>query len=74
MWFYAEKWYQKLPFRDRPLLKSFSRLDVLLHNIKIQATKLLIHETDILLLNILCMSAMRINEITKLAVSVLAFQ
>jgi len=24
MWFYAEKWYQKLPFRDRPL---FSRLD-----------------------------------------------
>jgi len=47
---------------------------VLLPNIKIQATKLLIHETDILLLNILCMSAMRINEITKLAVSVLAFQ
>jgi len=25
MWFYAEKLYQKLPFRNRPL---FSRLDV----------------------------------------------
>jgi len=24
MWFYAENWYQKLPFRDRP---RFSRLD-----------------------------------------------
>jgi len=38
----------------------------------------LIRETDILLLlyffNILCMYAMSVNEITKLAVSVLAFQ
>jgi len=29
MWFYAEKWYQKLPFRDRPI---FSRLDAPLHD------------------------------------------
>jgi len=36
-----------------------------------------IHETDILLLkfiNILCMCAMSVSEVTKLVVSVLAFQ
>jgi len=27
MWFYAEKWYQKLPFHNRPL---FSKLDAIL--------------------------------------------
>jgi len=35
MWFYAEKWYQKLPFRDRPL---FSRLDAPLVDSSFQFT------------------------------------